>query len=150
MLCGNLAAVNANDSDPVHAKKPKVEGDRVSNDGILSKSVWECEGDKGAWTPYSDTQVKEIVEALKDGKPRIEVGTGKTKSEIVFERMVQRNVITGWERQVRCKAAGKTGEKMCYRYKISLFYLHVTGFPILDNLMENRSIWKVPVLKSNH
>lgn len=93
----------------MQVKKVKVE-----NNGT-AKYIWESEGDKGIWAPYSNTQMKEIVEALRDGKTKIEVTGGKVKSEIVFERMVQRNLVTGWERQVRCRLAGETGEKIIFQ-----------------------------------
>lgn len=98
------------DTEEVTTKKIKTESESIN----LS---WEWEADGPTWTAYADDVNKEITDAFKSGKQKAPFSDNGKKFEVVFSRMVQRNAITCWERQIRLKEASddEDGE---YRIRI--------------------------------
>ena len=94
----------------VQAKKTKLDTNgtlptAASSSHNLKSVIWEREADKSAWTKYSADQVIIINEAFKDGKTEAEFADGKSEVTVVFDRMVQRNKKSGWEKRIRCVLA---------------------------------------------
>jgi len=71
----------------------------------LKSVIWEREADKSTWTKYSADQVTIINEAFKSGKTEADFTDGKSEVTVIFERMVQRNKKSGWEKRIRCVLA---------------------------------------------
>jgi len=71
----------------------------------LKSVIWEREADKSTWTKYSADQVMIINEAFKSGKTEADFTDGKSEVTLIFERMVQRNKKSGWEKRIRCVLA---------------------------------------------
>ena len=103
-----LASSDSQDaSTTVQAKKSKVDTNGTvhapaSNSPNVTSLTWEREADKSTWTRYSDDHVKIITEAFKDGKTDVDITDGKSVLSVIFERMVQRNKKSGWEKRLRC------------------------------------------------
>ena len=85
-------------------KKVKTEGD---NDDAI---VWEWEDDGHVWKQFSSNIMKEIEDAFKAEMKKTKIEINQTKFDIIFERMVQRNSKTFWERRIRV-APGENSEK---------------------------------------
>ena len=68
----------------------------------LTSLTWEREADKSTWTRCPNEHVKIINDAFKDGKTQVDITDGKSELSVIFERMVQRNKKSGWERRIRC------------------------------------------------
>ena len=107
-----LASSDGQDTtaNAVKAKKAKVDTkgtlDNAASDPLNLKSViWEREADKSTWTKYSADQVTIINEAFKTGKTDVDLTDGKSEVTVIFERMVQRNKKSGWEKRIRCVSA---------------------------------------------
>ena len=63
---------------------------------------WEYEGDKRTWTQYSPTLNQLITDAFEGKKSQIEFQLiSSVKMAVNFDKMVQKNKKTGWERPVR-------------------------------------------------
>ena len=87
----------------------------VSNDdgenenGPLDKKIksetgnqeWQWEDDGHVWKPFSDDIAKEIKDAFISKMKKTKVEINDVKFDIIFERMVQRNSKTFWERRIR-------------------------------------------------
>lgn len=104
-----LASSDGQDAtaDAVKAKKAKVDTNGTVHTAVLDprnlKSVtWEGEADKSTWTKFSADQVKIINEAFKTGKTDVDFTDGKSEVTVIFERMVQGNKKSGWEKRIRC------------------------------------------------
>ena len=46
--------------------------------------------------------MKIITEAFKNGETDVDITDGKAELSVIFERMVQRNKKSGWEKRIRC------------------------------------------------
>ena len=107
-----LASSDGQDAtaDGVKAKKAKVDTNgtlhtAASDPRNLKSVIWEREADKSTWTKYSADQVAIINEAFKTGKTGADFTDGKSEVTVIFERMVQRNKKSGWEKRIRCVLA---------------------------------------------
>ena len=81
-----------------------------------STLTWELEAAKSTWTKYSDNHVEIISEAFKSGKTDVDILDGKAELTVIFERMVQRNKKSGWEKRIRCvSTAGDSDPDECKR-----------------------------------
>jgi len=94
-------------TNTVKAKKAKVNSNgtlhTAGSDAPNVKSIiWERETDKSTWTKYSADHVAIINEAFKSGKTEADFTDGKSEVTVIFERMVQRNKKSGWEKRIRC------------------------------------------------
>lgn len=76
---------------------------------------WEFGAGRNKWKPYDPTQNKTISLALCSGEDTVDITTPKANFKVIFERMVQRNVKTGWEVSVRCKQDGDRTDKKCIK-----------------------------------
>lgn len=103
------APSSTNDQDKTRNASPVKKLKLDSNGKIptnaspsLKPVAWERESDKSTWTKFSANQVEVISEAFKAGKPDVDIKDGKSEITVIFERMVQRNKKTGWEKRIRC------------------------------------------------
>lgn len=87
------------------------------NDAGGPAMTWEIEGAKSTWTTYSDEQVKLITEAFKSEKADVDITDGKVEFTILFERMVQRNKKSGWERRIRCMSTDGNSDTVEYTWE---------------------------------
>ncbi|CAL1532290.1 unnamed protein product [Lymnaea stagnalis] len=80
------------------SKKTKLEEPQV--DGLEVRFEWE--GDKSKWVRYAKRLNKSLCDAFNAGKKQIQlkVPTGALLT-VVFDKMIQKNSKTGWERKVR-------------------------------------------------
>lgn len=65
-------------------------------------AAWEWEAGKGKWKRHTAEQNKILSEAFGSGTPSVNIDDGKAIFSIQFEKMVQRNMKTGWEKRIRC------------------------------------------------
>ena len=65
--------------------------------------IWQWQGDGEIWKDYSSDLAKEISNAFSKGDQKTAFTIGASKFEVIFGQMVQRNVKTGWERNIRVK-----------------------------------------------
>ena len=106
-------------SKTVQAKKAKVDTNGTVNGTAATSSsrstlTWEIEAAKSTWTKYSDNHVEIISEAFKSGKTDVDILDGKAELTVIFERMVQRNKKSGWEKRIRCvSTAGDSDPDEC-------------------------------------
>ncbi|XP_060599923.1 poly [ADP-ribose] polymerase 2-like isoform X2 [Ruditapes philippinarum] len=87
---------NANgDGDATPVKKKKVEE-------VSLAFRWEYEGDKRTWTQYSSAIDSSLTDAYNTKKKQVdfELSNG-IKMAVNFEKNVQKNKKTGWERPIR-------------------------------------------------
>lgn len=89
-------------SASVTTKRAKLDTNGTLDGAAASTIKWEIEASKSTWTPYSDEHIKTITEAFKTEKADVDITDGKAELTIIFERMVQRNKKSGWERRIRC------------------------------------------------
>ncbi|XP_053402809.1 poly [ADP-ribose] polymerase 2-like [Mercenaria mercenaria] len=81
--------------DVTPAKKAKVEA-------VGLEFRWEYEGDKRTWTQYSSTIDGTLTDAYNNSKKQVEFELSNgIKMCVNFEKNVQKNKKTGWERPVR-------------------------------------------------
>lgn len=112
---------NKDTTDATQSKKVKVEtnGTVLAASSSLSSPnltslTWEREADKSTWTRYPNEHVKIITDAFKDGKAQVDITDGKSELSVIFERMVQRNKKSGWEKRIRCvSTAGSSDPDEC-------------------------------------
>ena len=95
-----------NGSKETTTKKIKAESESVDLN-------WQWEADGPKWTTFADDINKEITDAFKSGKQKVPFSDSGKKFEVVFSRMVQRNAVTCWERQIRLKEASDDEDGMC-------------------------------------
>lgn len=77
------------------SKKVKIEPTDV-------ECRWEYNGDKTTWIQYSPSLNTLLTQAFSRGKKQMELELSNgTKMVVIFEKMVQKNKVTGWERPVR-------------------------------------------------
>ncbi|KXJ26925.1 hypothetical protein AC249_AIPGENE16430 [Exaiptasia diaphana] len=100
---------DSQDTTDLPTKKIKKEPLALdSNNNVNGKScsklspTWEYESGKDKWIQYTCDQNKELSGAFKDGKGSIEITQNKSTIVVIFDRMVQRNVKSGFEKRVRC------------------------------------------------
>ena len=112
---------NKDTTDATQSKKVKVQtngtvlaaASSLSSPNLTSLT-WEREADKSTWTRYSNEHVKIITDAFKDGKTQVDITDGKSELSVIFERMVQRNKKSGWEKRIRCvSTAGSSDPDEC-------------------------------------
>ena len=104
----------------VPTKKAKVDKNKNLNDAGGQAMTWEIEEAKSTWTTYSDEQVKLITEAFKSEKADVDITDGKVEFTILFERMVQRNKKSGWERRIRCMSTDGNSDTVECRFRCKL------------------------------
>jgi len=75
--------------------KPDVK--RIKSEPVK----WQWEDDGNVWSDFSQKLITEIDTAFKNGLQKIKVDINDVKFDILFERMVQRNSTTFWERRIR-------------------------------------------------
>ncbi|XP_057290978.1 poly [ADP-ribose] polymerase 2-like isoform X2 [Hydractinia symbiolongicarpus] len=86
---------------------------KVSEEDIC----WEWENDGHIWSKFSSTLNDELTLAFKSGLKNIKIMINEAKFDIVFERMVQRNLKTFWERRIRANVdSGDGGLSGTYHY----------------------------------
>ena len=113
-------------SNAVKAKRAKVGTDvtlhaAASDAPNLKSVIWEREADKSTWTKYSADQVMIINEAFKSRKTETDFTDGKSEVTVIFERMVQRNKKSGWEKRIRCVLAdGSSDPDECKPINVKL------------------------------
>ena len=90
------------------------------NDNAGPAITWEIEGAQSTWTTYSDEQLKLITEAFKSEKADVDITDGKVEFTILFERMVQRNKKSGWERRIRCMSTDGNSDTVECRFRCQL------------------------------
>lgn len=75
---------------------------RIKKENVSLETRWEWEGDGGTWTSYTADLCMQLTDALNAGKKYMELKlpTGVVL-KVMFERMVQKNKVTGWDRRVR-------------------------------------------------
>ena len=84
---------------------------RIKTEGKDDDSIaWEWEDDGHVWKPFSSNIRKEIEDAFKSEMKKTKIEINRIKFDIIFERMVQRNSKTFWERRIRV-APEENGEK---------------------------------------
>ena len=106
-LLADFDGQDASRSTTVQGKKAKVDTNGAVNGAASSATnlttvTWEREADKSTWTKYTDDHVKIITEAFKNGETDVDITDGKAELSVIFERMVQRNKKSGWEKRIRC------------------------------------------------
>lgn len=109
-------------ADGVKAKKAKVDTNgtlhtAASDPRNLKSVIWEREADKSTWTKFSADQVAIINEAFKTGKTGADFTDGKSEVTVIFERMVQRNKKSGWEKRIRCVLADGSSDPDEYTWE---------------------------------
>ncbi|XP_047132029.1 poly [ADP-ribose] polymerase 2 isoform X1 [Hydra vulgaris] len=80
-------------------------------------SYWEWEDDGHKWTKFDNSLNNDIADAFKNGVQKTKLLITDKKFEIIFDRMVQRNLTTCWERRIRANKNGEDGGlsgKYCY------------------------------------
>jgi len=68
--------------------------------------IWEWEGDGSTWTSFSPVHTKALDDGFKGGMLKMDILVHDMKFNIIFERMVQRNSKTYWERRIRARNGG--------------------------------------------
>lgn len=120
-----------------------------SSSSNLTSLTWEREADKSTWTRYSNEHVKIITDAFKDGKTQVDITDGKSELSLIFERMVQRNKKSGWEKRIRCvSTAGSSGPDECkYLLNVAMVVYHLQKVSGKSGWKENGTqlFWVVPV-----
>ena len=113
-----LASSDDQDSSAsVTTKRAKLDTNGTLDGAAASTIKWEIEASKSTWTPYSDEHIKTITEAFKTEKADVDITDGKAELTIIFERMVQRNKKSGWERRIRCVSTdGNADPDECKRH----------------------------------
>ena len=75
---------------------------RIKTEENQEKSTtWQWEDDGHVWKDFSADIAKEIQEAFKKQMKKTKIEINGIKFDIIFERMVQRNAKTFWERRMR-------------------------------------------------
>ncbi|RUS87948.1 hypothetical protein EGW08_004303 [Elysia chlorotica] len=91
-------SVVGNKGDASASKKGKLDAPSV--EGIDVRFEWE--GDKSKWVCYSKKFNREITEAYLSGQSQGELTLPNgTKMLVLFDKMVQKNKKTGFERRIR-------------------------------------------------
>ena len=93
----------------------------------LKSVIWERETDKSTWTKYSADHVAIINEAFKTGKTEADFTDGKSEVTVIFERMIQRNKKSGWEKRIRCVLADGSLEPDECKYTCSYVKIKNNG-----------------------
>jgi len=77
-------------------------GKRIKTEDKQQESVtWQWEDDGHVWTDFSTDIAKKIQEAFEGKMKKTKIEINDIKFDIIFERMVQRNAKTFWERKMR-------------------------------------------------
>lgn len=70
---------------------------------------WEWEDDGHTWKKFSGDLAAEIENGFKSKMQKIKVKINDHPFDMIFERMVQRNSKTFWERRIRATIEGQDG-----------------------------------------
>jgi len=115
-----IQAQDTQDVPETLPKKVKKEQTTTDVNGNVNSTnttpSWEYESGKNKWTKYTFEQNKELTSGLKEGKETVEINQNKATVAIVFEKMVQRNTKSGFEKRVRCLC--QDDNKECKTYDI--------------------------------
>ncbi|KAK3085759.1 hypothetical protein FSP39_008277 [Pinctada imbricata] len=104
ILAANAKRTANDESEGSSAKKSRSGASTI--DGFSVR--WEWEGDKGVWMQYAEEMNNELIDAFVGGKKQMDFDVGpKVTMQIIFDKMVQKNKRTGWERRLRCALADK-------------------------------------------
>ncbi|XP_056276582.1 poly [ADP-ribose] polymerase 2 [Pseudoliparis swirei] len=69
---------------------------------VLSKTVWQWEGDEGWWEPYSPADCVLLDSAVSSGNTSVTLSLGSgTSYEVDLKKMVQVNPVTKYKRKIR-------------------------------------------------
>ena len=72
-------------------------------------AFWEWEDDGRTWKKFSGDLTSEIENGFKNEMQKMKVKINDHPFDIIFERMVQRNSKTFWERRIRANIEGQDG-----------------------------------------
>lgn len=106
--------------DSTAVKKMKVSEEDI---------CWEWENDGNMWSKFSSTLNDELTSAFKSGLKNIKVMINEAKFDIVFERMVQRNLKTFWERRIRANVDSGDGGLSGLPFLETSVFLPFCGLP---------------------
>ncbi|KAM6918660.1 poly [ADP-ribose] polymerase 2 [Xenentodon cancila] len=71
------------------------------NEEVLSKAVWQWQGDDGQWEPYSPADCAFLDSAVSSGKPSVTLSLGSGMAyKIDLKKMVQINPVTKYKRKI--------------------------------------------------
>ncbi|KAK3741942.1 hypothetical protein RRG08_024688 [Elysia crispata] len=148
-------SVVQNKGDASASKKGKL--DLPSVDGIEVRFEWE--GDKSKWVCYSKKFNREITAAYESGENQIELTLPNgVKMDVFFDKMVQKNKKTGFERRIRVALKDKGSDDfnvLEWRGDDKLWTPYNVGFSIrLEKAIQAGAkteilTLKVPALKYN-
>ncbi|XP_061587028.1 poly [ADP-ribose] polymerase 2 [Cololabis saira] len=75
------------------------------NEEVLSKTVWQWQGDEGQWEPYSPADCAFLDSAVSSGKTSVTLALGSgTAYKIDLKKMVQINPVTKFKRKICLQA----------------------------------------------
>lgn len=83
-----------------------VKTDPETADNNTGEIFWEWENDGKVWSRFSDEHMKAIRDGFDSGLQKMDMFINDLKFNIIFERMVQRNSKTYWERRIRATRDG--------------------------------------------
>ena len=101
--------VKQEDEDTEEQSVSLIE-DKTTSDSVVVKNkpctiVWEWENDGSVWTSFSPVHTSAIHDAFKSGLKKMDIFIHDLKFNVIFERMVQRNSKTYWERRIRARGS---------------------------------------------
>uniref|UniRef100_UPI0037E9767C poly [ADP-ribose] polymerase 2 n=1 Tax=Semicossyphus pulcher TaxID=241346 RepID=UPI0037E9767C len=83
------------------ASRNKTEGAQ-ENEDVQSKTVWQWQGDKRQWEPYSPSDCALLDSAVSSGQTSVTLTLGAgTAYEVDLKKMVQINPVTKYKRKIR-------------------------------------------------
>jgi len=97
-----------------------IKKTKVSNPEIDGYSIrFEWEGDKAKWIRYSEDLNCLLVETFISKKQKVDISVGDgNEMTVMFDKMVQRNKSTGWERRIRvCLKGDKDSDFMTHLWQ---------------------------------
>lgn len=70
----------------------------------MSESVWQWQGDKGQWEPYSPSACSLLNSAVAGGNSSVHLPLDSGQSyDVDLKKMIQINPVTKYERKIRCQ-----------------------------------------------
>ena len=128
-----FSVIKEESSTVVTKKKVKLENEPADGKGTVS-TQWENGTGNGKWNKFPLEKSNMITEALRSGQKSVTIEDKKATVSIQFDTMVQRNVKTGWEKQVRCvSSAGGYDPNECEYHNIPGLIIWPASNSRLDN-----------------
>lgn len=118
------------DTDTIAGKKIKKEKANGTTQQCSTVLSWEFGFGKTKWKPYDPTQNKNISKAFCSGEKTLDLSMGKNEYCIIFDRMVQRNIKSGWEVPMRCKLNDPADDDKCNSFFICRNYLKLIYYVV--------------------